>query len=322
MGFFIQDSPVRPPPADRGRQLACAIPRCETAKTEVPEIFAVNSGRRFYSPELGRWLNRDPIEEEGGAHLYAHVVNAPTLRVDPLGRVSAPEIHLETFKEAMAFSPGAEASFKNYSLEFGISWQHMLKFGKMIATGCRVWPNGETTCGYVYGWRFKCSDCCDSIIQKVTVKRKYYKANANGQGGAWITLLPDYPDYTLVEGFGLNNGQSGVDQHFSQTTLPKAQADGGSITAVSVTKELVSCCGKYDGQKLGDDEHAYKNWGKGADPSKIQCSGPTSTVTINFSGNVAGKWKFSHKGGSAIINLNGGPQAPINSDDAGYPGAY
>ncbi len=42
-------------------------------------------GYRFYSPALGRWLNRDPIEEEGGAHLYAFVYNAPLLAIDSYG---------------------------------------------------------------------------------------------------------------------------------------------------------------------------------------------------------------------------------------------
>jgi len=30
---------------------------------------------RYYSPELGRWLSRDPIGENGGFNLYAMVGN-------------------------------------------------------------------------------------------------------------------------------------------------------------------------------------------------------------------------------------------------------
>ena len=40
---------------------------------------------RHYSPELGRWLGRDPIEEEGGVNLYAFVGNDPIGRWDKLG---------------------------------------------------------------------------------------------------------------------------------------------------------------------------------------------------------------------------------------------
>lgn len=39
----------------------------------------------FYHPEQGRWINRDPIEEQGGANLNAFVLNDPLNKVDPLG---------------------------------------------------------------------------------------------------------------------------------------------------------------------------------------------------------------------------------------------
>lgn len=42
-------------------------------------------GHRFYAPTLGRWLNRDPIGEAGGAHLYGMVGNDPVNQVDVLG---------------------------------------------------------------------------------------------------------------------------------------------------------------------------------------------------------------------------------------------
>lgn len=42
-------------------------------------------GFRFYSPELGRWLSRDSIEEEGGLNLYVFVHNTPIILVDTLG---------------------------------------------------------------------------------------------------------------------------------------------------------------------------------------------------------------------------------------------
>ena len=40
---------------------------------------------RYYSPELGRWTKRDPIEEKGGVNLYAMVGNNPVNRWDHLG---------------------------------------------------------------------------------------------------------------------------------------------------------------------------------------------------------------------------------------------
>jgi len=40
---------------------------------------------RFYDANLGRWLSRDPIGEEGGINLYGYVGNSPTNLTDPLG---------------------------------------------------------------------------------------------------------------------------------------------------------------------------------------------------------------------------------------------
>jgi RHS repeat-associated protein len=42
-------------------------------------------GYRYYSPALGRWLSRDPIEEQGGLNLYGFVNNDPVNGVDVLG---------------------------------------------------------------------------------------------------------------------------------------------------------------------------------------------------------------------------------------------
>ena len=54
---------------------------------------------RAYSPELGRWISRDPIEEDGGINLYGYVENGPLGAVDPLGL--APGDSFPSFESAM-----------------------------------------------------------------------------------------------------------------------------------------------------------------------------------------------------------------------------
>ena len=49
------------------------------------ETGMVGYKRRFYRPDLGRWLNRDPIEEDGGENLYAFCRNRTTYEIDMLG---------------------------------------------------------------------------------------------------------------------------------------------------------------------------------------------------------------------------------------------
>ena len=59
--------------------------RFSTKYTDA-ETTLVYYGYRFYSPTLGRWLTRDPIEERGGNHLYAFVGNNGINSFDRLGR--------------------------------------------------------------------------------------------------------------------------------------------------------------------------------------------------------------------------------------------
>jgi RHS repeat-associated protein len=48
-------------------------------------------GFRYYNPETGRWLNRDPIGERGGINLYAFCSNDSVNRFDPFGLLDSSE---------------------------------------------------------------------------------------------------------------------------------------------------------------------------------------------------------------------------------------
>lgn len=43
-------------------------------------------GLRYYKPEFGRWVSRDPIGEWGGINTHAFIQNMPTSLIDPDGR--------------------------------------------------------------------------------------------------------------------------------------------------------------------------------------------------------------------------------------------
>jgi hypothetical protein len=66
-------------------------PRGSASDTGKPLLVGPNraiSGQRYYSPSLGRFINRDPIEEQGGLNLYAFVRNDAVNQWDYLGMIN------------------------------------------------------------------------------------------------------------------------------------------------------------------------------------------------------------------------------------------
>jgi len=63
-------------------------------------------GYRYYNPEMGRWVNRDPIGERGGVNLYGFVFNSPVNFIDDLGQTPR-----TTTQPADPFFTGSTATY-------------------------------------------------------------------------------------------------------------------------------------------------------------------------------------------------------------------
>ena len=59
-----------------------------STKYQDDETGLVYYGLRYYSPGMGRWISRDPIEEDGGLNIYGFVNNAPIDLYDSIGLTS------------------------------------------------------------------------------------------------------------------------------------------------------------------------------------------------------------------------------------------
>lgn len=75
-------------------------------------VFKVNVASAFLDPNLGRWIQRDPIGESGGLNLYAYVGNNPVNKIDPFGLQNPVSSTLPGFAGAWNSDPyGPNGSF-------------------------------------------------------------------------------------------------------------------------------------------------------------------------------------------------------------------
>jgi hypothetical protein len=84
MGFYAKDGPAHPV-AERPETETLSRVRKPQPRNAWPPILTVGIGHRFYSPTLGRFLNPDPLSEEGGANFFSFVFDSPVNQIDPLG---------------------------------------------------------------------------------------------------------------------------------------------------------------------------------------------------------------------------------------------
>jgi len=99
-------------------------------------------GYRYYSPTLGRWLNRDPIEESGGVDLYEFVHNNSTNNFDSRG--------LKT-----------ECSYHNIPGNTTVSWYPYRRWEcKVKQVQLPIWPPGATVTIWVL--------VCDTLLSSST----------------------------------------------------------------------------------------------------------------------------------------------------------
>jgi RHS repeat-associated protein len=76
-----------------GATIAASGPMCNifrhrfSTKYYDSEAWLYYYGYRFYDPIMHRWLNRDPIEEDGGLNLYAFCGNNGVNRIDLHGEI-------------------------------------------------------------------------------------------------------------------------------------------------------------------------------------------------------------------------------------------
>jgi len=152
---------------------------------EDPETAWQNYGYRFYAPTLGRWLQRDPIGEEGGVNLYGFVGNDTVNGVDRLGLMLDPNDY-----KAWPIPKHLLENGEVYDeFEFGAALFYYSYWGAIYALHKSQQELDAAGVNREYGGSV-CSKCCSEE------GKKYYKVlvtgptpgesmGGNGNMGSW-----------------------------------------------------------------------------------------------------------------------------------------
>jgi hypothetical protein len=122
-------------------------------------------GYRLYCPELGRWINRDPIQETGDLNLYRFVFNTPVINVDYLGLSPLPGPKPGPAPTPSPKTPGSDKTNGKASVP-----QLTFVAGESLSvTGCAMVAPGVAIC-VSGGFSIEAGECCDSA----SGSSKYY----------------------------------------------------------------------------------------------------------------------------------------------------
>jgi RHS repeat-associated protein len=111
-------------------------------------ITLIHVGHRWYQPDIGRFIQRDPLGIFGGLNTYAYADANPLNRVDPFGLYSMADPEFK-FREWLKWivsggSGGAAAGAKTRTLKGVLIGAGLGAVGG--AVGYPVWVTGETVC--------------------------------------------------------------------------------------------------------------------------------------------------------------------------------
>ncbi len=110
-----------------------------STKEQIGNLYSY--GYRFYSPGLGKWINRDPLGERGGLNVYQFAGNNPSNFVDPLGLLLGGADYITI---GVGWGLGGQITYDQYGNMYG-GWTGGFQMGGGINFGYMYGDNSQAT---------------------------------------------------------------------------------------------------------------------------------------------------------------------------------
>lgn len=202
------------------------IPWGYASKRHDPETGLIFFGKRYYDPRLQRFLTPDPIQREGGPHLYAYVLNNP-LKYSDLWGLDPIEAGLNALSYCMQqiYSTASQMiRTPGRILEYvGRNWTPVpiLRDGLEVVGRCLAGRDINT-----YIPSFQRNHSCSGMLvgRQAPSSTLYYRVN--GMNTTYLDFLADCSRESKLMGdipvFFTYNGTKGIIYDFMECALQKA----------------------------------------------------------------------------------------------------
>jgi len=216
----------------------------------------------YYNPEQGRWINRDPIEEEGGKNLYGFVRNQPISLWDSLGRLAG---DVETLLAGPDITTAYLRTLNHVSSTFGsVSMTTKsvacckLASGQGVGDGWDIYPLWYLG-GGVYSTTYFGNSASQgsgsihaerSVVLNLGVAKPYLAAAVNyALFGRMFRLCRHQfndPVFSLATAYAMVAGQAGVNLYLGnepnlgdKMTFTRTGYDGTSPTSAALSGQKI-----------------------------------------------------------------------------------
>ena len=187
---------------------------------------------RYYSPELGRWLSRDPIGELGSDNLYAMCFNSPMYYFDHLGKESVKQNALDTALKSI----GSKSTSKDLQNIKGTPYLKDPSTGKILRADISDAAHGNAPNVHVYDnlKDVKNNKCfCKIFTDETGLKLKSLKllgvALAGVSAMASLDAIADSPHYRGALEAALRGDTAKVESNLQELALDVSLSSGSDV---------------------------------------------------------------------------------------------